>query len=412
MYFCRNLNQKELSTPKKYQFIIQLGKALHRYGVPSYKIESFLKKVSERQEITGTFMDLPTSINYIFYENHDQNTYSYVERVAPGVFNLGALANSVEVARNLLDNKITIDDAKSQLLAIKKRPNDYHPTFQIFSFGIAASAFNLLMGTNWISFIVSFFVGIIIGFITHFARRSNYITSTLESLASFTATIIIGLLSVPFPEINISLTILASIIIFIPGLSITTALEEITSKSLVSGTAKLADAIISLFKQFFGVILGLQLLPLIIEVPHHDIINNIPKWISYCAIPLFSLTLIPLFNVRKKDIVFSILVSSLSFATIYLLAPLGILLSTFLGTITTVMLSTIVKNITHTPRIVFLTQGIITLVPGSKTFIGLSSVFLHESTSNNVNMVEQVTFILMGIIGGLIFSGAFKDTKS
>lgn len=401
-----------MSTPKKYQFIIQLGKALHRYGVPSYKIESFLNKVSERQGITGTFMDLPTSINYIFYENHDQNTYNYVERVAPGVFNLGALANSVEVARNLLDNKISIDEAKAQLLTIKNQPGHYHPLFQIFSFGIAASAFSLLMGTNWISFITSFFVGIVIGFITHFARKSDYITSTLESLASFTATIIIGLLSIPFPEINISLTILASIIIFIPGLAITTALEEITSKSLVSGTAKLADAIISLFKQFFGVILGLNLLPLLIDLQHNDTIHNIPKWVSYCAIPLFSLALIPSFNVRKKDIFFSLIVSSLSFATIYLLAPLGILLSTFLGTITTVTLSTIVKNITQTPRIVFLTQGIITLVPGSKTFIGLSSIFLNDSTTNSVNMAEQVTFILMGIIGGLIFSGAFKDTKS
>ncbi len=411
MYFCVNRKKKLLTTPQKYQFIIQLGKALHRYGVHSYRIETFLRQVSKRQNITGTFMDLPTSISYTFYEDNNQNTYSYVKRVEPGVFNLGALANTVAVANDLLDNKITIDEAKNKLSSIRNQSNNYNLFFQIFSFGIASSSFSLLMGTNWVSFVASFFVGLIIGFITHFARKSNYITSTLESLASFTATIIIGLLSVPFPDINISPTILSSIIIFIPGLSITTALEEITSKSLVSGTAKLADSIISLFKQFFGVILGLNLLPLLINVEHHDTINNIPKWISLCAIPLFSLTLIPLFNVRKKDVIYSILISSLSFATIFLLSPLGILLSTFLATIITVMMSTIAKKITKTPRIVFMTQGIITLVPGSKTFIGLSSIFLETTTHNSSNMAEQVTFILMGIIGGLIFSGAFKDVK-
>ncbi len=401
-----------MNTPKQYQFIIQLGRALHRYGVPSYRIESYLNEISKRQGIKGTFMDLPTSIQYIFYKNDEQDTYSYVERLEPGGFNLGALANSVEVTRNLLENRITVEEAKEGLIRINEHPGNYPPLFQIFSFGIAASAFSLLMGTNWISFIVSFFSGILVGLITHFARNSTYITSTLESLASFSVTLFIGFLAILFPDINISLTILASIIIFIPGLAITTALEEITSKSLVSGTAKLADAIISLFKQFFGVLLGLNLLPLLFDIQHHDTIHNIPDWISYCAIPLFSFTLIPSFNVRRKDILLSLVVSSLSFATVYLLAPLGILLSTFIGTITTVALSTFAKNISKTPRIVFLTQGIITLVPGSKTFIGLSSVFLNDASYNGINMAEQVTFILMGIIGGLIFSGAFKKAKS
>ena len=62
------------------------------------------------------------------------------------------------------------------------------------------------------------------------------------------------------------MTILASIIVFIPGLSITTALEEITARNLVSGTAKLFDALVSLFKQFFGVVMGLVILPLFVEI--------------------------------------------------------------------------------------------------------------------------------------------------
>jgi uncharacterized membrane protein YjjP (DUF1212 family) len=66
--------------------------------------------------------------------------------------------------------------------------------------------------------------------------------------------------------LNVGLSIISAIIIFVPGLSLTIALEEITSKNLVSGTAKLFDAIISFFiKQFFGVILGLTCLKFVID---------------------------------------------------------------------------------------------------------------------------------------------------
>lgn len=73
----------------------------------------------------------------------------------------------------------------------------------------------------------------------------------MEALAAFVVTIFIGVLSLWLPDINIPLTILSAIIIFIPGLAITTALEEITYKSLVSGSAKLFDAAISPFQTIF-----------------------------------------------------------------------------------------------------------------------------------------------------------------
>ena len=48
------------------------------------------------------------------------------------------------------------------------------------------------------------------------------------------------------------------------------------------------------------------------------------------------------------------------------------------------------------------------LVPGSKSFMGLSNSFLNSSIISTNNLYEQVAFILMGIIGGLLFSGVFR----
>ena len=88
----------------------------------------------------------------------------------------------------------------------------------------------------------------------------------------------------------------------------------------------------------------------------------------------------------------------------------GILVSIFLGTIVAVTTSKIFAHITKVPRLVYLIPGIIMLVPGSKAFIGLSTMFLETQVSNGY-MGEQVLYIFMGIIGGLIFSGTFMDKR-
>lgn len=398
-----------MKVPQKYKFIVQLGKALHHYGVPSYKSEMYLSEIAEKKGIQGSFMDLPTSINYVFYEA-DEQTYSHAESVSPGELNLGALSKIVEIANNLLSDTIDFTEAKQAMKSIKTTPPTYNIFLELLGFMVSAGAFSIILDTSWTSAIAASFVGGIVYLITLLGRRSVYIRSTQEALVAFVATFVTGLLSLQFSQINISMTILASIIVFIPGLSITTALEEITARNLVSGTAKLFDALISLFKQFFGVVMGLHILPLFAEINQLQVINDIPNWVDYFAIISLALALTPAFKIRPRDLFLCVVVGFVSFYTTTLFAFAGILVSIFMGTLVTVAISKLFSKLHNSPRLVFLVPGIIMLVPGSKAFIGLSSIFLHETTTSG-NMGEQIIYIFMGIIGGLLFSGTFMDKK-
>ncbi|NOU58536.1 threonine/serine ThrE exporter family protein [Marinifilum caeruleilacunae] len=399
-----------MQIPQKYKFIVQLGKALHTYGVPSYKSQIYLSEIAEKKGIKGSFMDTPTWINYVFYEE-DDHTYNYVECVPPGELNLGALSKIVEITNHVLSNKLSFADAKLKIEQIKTAPLGYGKWVELIAFMTSAGAFSIILDTSWTSAIIASILGAIIYGITLIANRSDYIRSILESLVAFVATVITGVLSLYFEQVNISMTILASIIVFIPGLSITTALEEITSRSLVSGTAKLFDALVSLFKQFFGVVLGLAILPLFIDLQPNTVINDVPQWVDYFAIVLLAMSLLPVFKVRPKDLLFCVIAGFISYHTTTLLDFSGILMSIFIGTIAAVCCSKLFSRITKSPELVFLVPGIIMLVPGSKAFIGLSSVFLNAADAPH-NMGEQILYIFMGIIGGLIFSGSFIDRKN
>ncbi|WP_461643362.1 threonine/serine exporter family protein [Labilibaculum euxinus] len=396
-----------MQVPGKYKFIVQLGKALHTYGVPSYKSQIYLTEISEKKGIKGSFMDTPTWINYVFYEEEEQ-TYNYVECVPPGELNLGALSRIVEITNDVLSNKSSFEEAKIAMEQLKTAPFAYGKLTELAAFILSAGAFSMILDTSWASAITASIIGAVIYGITLLAQKSGYIRSALESLIAFVATLITGLLSMKFEQINISMTILASIIVFIPGLSITTALEEITSRSLVSGTAKLFDALVSLFKQFFGVVLGLAILPLFVDLQPNNVINDVPEWLDYFAIVILALSLSVVFKVRTRDLLYCVIAGFISFYTTTLFDFTGILVSIFIGTIVAVSISKLFSKITRSPQLVFLVPGIVMLVPGSKAFIGLSSVFLDAPGAQN-NMGAQVLYIFMGIIGGLIFSGSFMD---
>ena len=63
---------------EKYNFIILLGKYLHTYGIPSYQIQSYLSEVAKKLGLKGTFMDSPTWINYVFYDDdHQAQSYNF-----------------------------------------------------------------------------------------------------------------------------------------------------------------------------------------------------------------------------------------------------------------------------------------------------------------------------------------------
>jgi len=407
LFYITNKKAK-LKIPKQYRFIISLGKALHSYGLPSYKIQNYLTAVAADKGIRGSFMDSPTWVNYVFYEDENEETYNYIECVAPGELNLGAMSKVVELTDEVIASNISYEDAKVRLRMIYIESKYVNHLLMGLAFAFSAGSFSLLLGTSWVSTFVSTLMGAVVYFITFLSSKFSFVKNTLEALASLVVTILIGLISLFVDGVNIPLTILSAIIVFIPGLALTTAIEEVTYRSLTSGSAKFFDALLSLFKQFLGAVLGLSFLELLVDMNYQPVVNDIPSWISYLGIPFLSLCLLPVFQVRRKDMICCVLICIISYASTVLTSFAGVLISSFLGSLIVVICSNIFSYITKSPRYVFITMGIIVLVPGSKAFLGISSVLLNSPVSDVGNMGSQVAYILMGIIGGLIFSGSLN----
>ncbi len=396
-----------MKIPAKYQFVILLGTLLHKYGVPSYKIQGYLEQIADKKKLDARFSDLPTWIHYVFYEDNGE-TYSYAERVLPGEWNLGALSDTDEITHKVLNNQLSEKEAIESLNSLDKPLTLKQILLQGLGFATSAGAFSIILGTNWVSSLLATIMGILVFLITLVARKSRYVNSTLETLSSFVVAFIVGGVYIIYPHINVLFTILSAIIPFVPGLAITTALEEITSRSLVSGSAKLFDALTSLFKQLFGVILAIALLHFMYKFEFQEVKDDIPDWINHIAVVLMGLSLLPVLNVRKKDSVWGVLLGVVAYNVTIWLWPVGVLMGAFVGTVIVVIASKLISKITHAPKIVYQVQGTIMLVPGSKAFIGFGDYFVGSSTAS-FEMFMLAMYIFMGIIGGLIFTGSFRE---
>ncbi len=159
----------------------------------------------------------------------------------------------------------------------------------------------MLMHTSWHDVFWSTILGFIVFIFVVWAEHSRRVTEMLEPIAAITTSMLASFISLFDPSINIPMVILSSIIAFIPGLSLTVGLSELAARHLMSGTARIMDSIMVLFKIYFGAVLGMAFGKLIWGgdvsfVPP----ETMPIWTSWLAVTTLTISLVILFKVRLK----------------------------------------------------------------------------------------------------------------
>lgn len=105
---------------------------------------------------------------------------------------------------------------------------------------------------------------------------------------------------------------IASIVLFVPGLSIANALECLAFNDLVSGTSLLGQSALTLIKLFVGIIMGLNIGEAIWgQAVSIDYTNAVPMWMHISGLVLISVSIGVMFNARPKDILLGLPVAVL-----------------------------------------------------------------------------------------------------
>lgn len=406
----------------KRKFIIRLGKALHKFGTPAYRLETHLQSVSNKLGIEGYFLVSPTSMTFVLQhdsdqpgqdmQHHGQQEYNHIARVKPGELDLGALARCDELVDELTSGQRNLSEAMERLAEIEQRPNPYGSLLTCLSFTSAGAAFAMLMDTSWNDVLWSGLFSFIVYLLVYTAERSKRMAEMLEPLAAILCAVGGSAAAMIDPSINIPVVILSGIIVFIPGLALTIGLAELAARDLISGTARVMDAIMLLFKLYFGAVFGLAIGAAIFgRVDYVDPVA-LPSWAPWSAVPVLSMGLVIIFKARLKDAFWGIMAGAIAFAS----AEAGSLffgnsIGIFFGALMVGVYSNLYSRFMKAPASIALLQGIVILVPGSKAYIGLNAMVSGEMMLNQVHIGSQVFLIFMSLVAGLIFANVVMPPR-
>lgn len=397
---------------EKRRFIIKLGKALHKFGTPAYRLETHLQTVAKTLGIEGYFLISPTSMTFVLQHDTDQE-YNHVARVKPGELDLGSLARTDALVQELSLGQRSLSEALERLDEIANKPNPYGPMLTLGAFGTSAAAFAMLMGSSWNDVFWSALIGMLVYGLVFSAERSRRMAELLEPLAAMLAGFAACGLAQLDAGLNIPVVVLSGIIVFIPGLALTLGLAELAARDLMSGTMRIMDAVMLLFKLYFGAVLGVAIGNALFGESLYIEPIPLPRWAIWSAVPILSMALVFIFKARLKDAPWGVLAGivaffSAMFGGLYLGDSLGI----FFGALAVGIYANLFARWMKAPASIALLQGIVILVPGSKTYIGLNVLISGETMLNQSHLGSQIFLIFMSLIAGLIFSNVVVPPRN
>jgi len=381
-------------------FLLNLGRALHTSGYSADRLEEALSLACDQLGLEGHFFSTPTSIMASFGPQDDQRTFML--RVSPGDSNLAKLARVDQVTRDVLTGRLTPAEGTIAIGKIETAPPDYGPVLNTLAFGVVSGSAARFLGGGLAEIVVGTIAGLAIGGLALLAERHPGLARVFEPLAAFTGSVLVTLAAAAGAPVAVLVATLAAVIILIPGLTLTTAITELSTRHLASGTARLAGALVLLLGITFGIALGAKIVTLITgPVPRVEPVP-LPGWTLFASLVTVALGFVVLLKAEVRDVGYIIAAGGLAYVGARAGGNLlGAELGAFGGALLTGVGSRLYSKFTNRPSQIALVPGLLLLVPGS---IGLRSFteMLEGEAISGVEGVFRVALIAVSLASGIL----------
>lgn len=386
------------------EFILHIGEALHKYGAAAHHVEAALRGLSLRFCDEGEFFVSPTAI--ICSIKIENQWISRLKRVQPGGIHLGKLSQVDEIGDQVIQGQMGMPEGIQRLrkIAIDKDSKGSQGILAL-SFVLASMGFCGVFRGSWYEMLFTGLLALLSWLVLALIRRWETFEQINEFLIAFMASFLSFAIASMFPYISPEKVTLSSLIVMIPGLSLTIGLSEIATKNWLAGTARLVGAFAELMKMTFGVLLGTLLAKSLFAVSElsihhasqpvvHDLVLLIPSGFAFGV----------LFRNLERDYLWVVLGSVLSYFTarwggqIYY-PELG----AFWGGLALAAYSNSFARIFQRPALTVLLPGLLPMVPGSVGFKTVSALFNHnfdETMASAFNLVIIAVALVAGLTMG------------
>ncbi|WP_044204442.1 threonine/serine exporter ThrE family protein [Flammeovirga sp. OC4] len=388
---------------EKYNLIVKIGNALHKFGCSSLRVETYIQDVAKHIGVEVSCQVTTNTLNYQVEDPQTKERQVLLQYIPLGSNNLGKLADLHKQIRKAFKEGHDYETITQNIDKVIEKKKIYNEFTLALAYTIIPPSFLGLIGASWVTLWFSFLMGFIGYLITKGVSRFNTSRYTVEFYTAFICSFIGCLCKYFIPELDVIELSLASVILYVPGLTISIALEEISFNQFNSGSGFLFNSIMIFLKLFIGVYLGMALGHFFFGLEEDVYINEIPQWVHFIALPALSAGLGVVFNTKLKDLLIGLFLAVIAFwGPMIFQNNIGWIFGTFISAFLITFLSILLSKWRNVPPSVYLLQGIVILVPGSRLFMGLSNQFSNDPIIDNPSIGTSGLLMFCAIVVGML----------
>ncbi|MFA0438979.1 hypothetical protein BCU70_09805 [Vibrio sp. 10N.286.49.C2] len=371
------------------QPILEFADHLHQSGFAPYSVSKYTEQYALKHGVEATIDVTPSKIMAII-EKPNQSVV--IQNKTPPSVNLRQLVSTLRSLKN-----------HSPITVVGR--------YSFYTLGIAnillPPCYLMLVGSTYCAVLLSVFLGLIAWVIQcQLSHKSAILT---EFIVALIASIVVGIASGYAPDLPVLALCISSVVLFIPGLTITNALASFSVNDYRSGIELLAQSGFVIMKLFIGIVLGLTISRLFISTPDvTNYINEIPPITQFVALVGISTGIGVIFNADAKDIAISLPAAIIGMWGPHWITPDWIV-GTWISSMLITLYGLLVGKMRGTPPIVYIVQGIIILVPGSRIMVGASESFFETSVLATPNIGLSALLMFCSIMAGQLVIYSFMS---
>ncbi len=390
------------------RLVTELARMLHTAGTPAHELEERMQGVSRILGAPAKFFSTPTSL-FVSFDGLERNTF--LVRVTPGSVDLAKLSQLHELQSAIEREELAPEGVWQRMQAIEEMPSLYGSVITLASFGLIAGSAAVFFGGRASEIIASGIIGIVVGLIAQSCSRRTRTQHLIDMAAAFFTTVLAYLGGWAVPSLSRDVTMLSALIILLPGLGITIAINELATQNLASGTARMAGAMTTFISMGFGVVMGRSLVIAALDMPAE--VPNAPLgwWWIITATVICAFAFTVLFHARGKDLPWILLAAMISYGGARLGGwAFGSEAAAWTGAFLLGIASNMFARFLDRPAAVMQVPGMILLVPGSIGFFSLSALLNHD-VQQGIETAFTMTLVAVSIVAGLLMANALVPTR-
>lgn len=390
-------------------FILRLGQALHQYGTPAHRLEDQLRQVSERFGVEARFFTTPTSIFASF--GAPEALHTSLIRVEPGEMDLERLTLLDGLAQEVIHGKISPEQGAERVEFILQSPARYGRAITLCCWMISAGAAARLFGGGLREMGVAAVSSLAIGVLAQLTQSNLRASRVLEPVAALLASSLAVAAASVLGPLSVQVATLSGLIVLLPGLGLTVAINELASRHLIAGTSRLTGAALVFLQLIFGVALGQRLAELLPMPPLLVPAAPLPFWTAVASLVVAALAVSVLFRARPADIGWIVAAGALAFGGArFGTRGLGSELGAFVGALLLGMTSNVLARVRNRPAVITIVPGMMLLVPGSLGFRSLESLLARDVVAG-VGTAFSMLLVAVAIAAGLLFANVLVPSR-